>query len=312
MITKKVIFVGSKKLGIGVLKTLYDIKPESLCAIITIDDSKDSRCVLDTFVEFAYKTEKPLRILSKGSELKSAIKEFSPQLCIVAGWYWIIKPDLLKMVPEGWIGIHASVLPKYRGGAPLVWAIMNGEEETGISMFYFDEGTDTGDIIAQLKVKIGYEDNIRDVIKKVEKVAVKIIKQNYPLLLQGKASRMTQNHSDEIPFPLRTPDDGKIDWSSTDIKLYNFIRAQTKPYPCAFSFLLGSKIKIVSMLYPNKINEYHSQYTNGEIVLHNSIFYVKASNNLVQINLIDVDGIQQNFNDYCHRNNLVGNFFDKN
>lgn len=238
---KKVVFVGSKKLGVSVLKEMYRIAPDNLCGVITIDDSQDIRCALERFLQFSKKTDKPIRVLRKSSDLKAAISEFSPDICIIVGWYWIVKPELLDMVPEGWLGIHASLLPKYRGGSPLVWAIINGERESGLSLFYFDEGIDTGDIVAQKRFEIGVNETIGDILRKVELHSVEVIQENYPLLIDGTASRMPQNHSQATYAASRKPIDGRIDWNMSSERICDFIRAQNHPYPGAFSSISSGK-----------------------------------------------------------------------
>ena len=246
MSIQRVVFVGSKALGASVLNAIYAISSESLVGVITPEDCDDVRCALDEFENFKNRTGTPLRILQKASQLRDAVLEFRPDLCIVVGWYWLLKPEVLKLVPYGWLGIHASLLPKYRGGAPLVWAMMNGETETGLSLFYFNEGMDTGDIVSQRKVKIDYQDTIGHLLHKVEKEALDVIREHYPLLLAGKAPRIKQNHKEATYVALRNPSDGRIDWNQPASMIYNFIRAQTYPYPGAFCLLDDKLIRIWS------------------------------------------------------------------
>lgn len=231
---KRAAFVGSKALGLAVAKEMARLAPEQLAGIITIDDTNDTRSALDAFEQFAQESQIPLHVLSKSGELKSVIQELEPNLCVVVGWYWLLKAELLAMVPDGWLGIHASLLPQYRGGAPLVWAVINGEKQTGLSLFYFDEGMDTGDVVAQRQFSVEFTDTIADVLKKAEHWSLDVIRENYPLLLRGTAPRHTQDHSGASYVALRGPEDGRIEWNQPAEDLYNFIRAQTHPYPGAF------------------------------------------------------------------------------
>lgn len=263
MSIERVVFVGSKALGASVLNVLYAISPESLAGVITYDDSTDIRCALDQFHDFRDRTGKPLRVLEKASGLGSAITEFNPDLCIVVGWYWVLKPELLKQAPHGWLGIHASLLPKYRGGSPLVWALINGESETGLSLFYFDEGTDTGDIVSQRRIEIDDQDAIGDLLQKVEGGSLDVIRENYPLLLAGKAPRLKQNHAEATYVALRNPSDGRIDWTRPAATIYNFIRGQTHPYPGAFCLLDEKLIRIWSA----KLFEYPYFGSHGQVVM---------------------------------------------
>jgi methionyl-tRNA formyltransferase len=231
---RKVAFVGSKALGCSVLKAMHNIAPEVLVGAITLDDREDVRCALDCFQDFGARTGKPMVVLSKGSQLQAAIGQLQPEMCIVVGWYWVLSPELLRIVPQGWLGIHASLLPKYRGGAPLVWAILNGESSTGVSLFHFDEGMDTGDVVAQKQIDIHMEDTISEVLARAEVATLEIVQESYPLLLAGNAPRLRQDHQQATYAALRKPDDGRIEWRQPAARLSDFVRAQTHPYPGAF------------------------------------------------------------------------------
>ena len=148
------IFIGSKQIGLEVLARIYELYPKQLKGVITFDDSNDIRTKLDSFKTLSKTIKKPLYILTKPSELVNVVEKVKPDLGIVVGWYWIIKPNILNKVRRGILGIHASQLPKYRGSAPLVWQIINGEKESGVTLFYFDKGMDSGDIVGQKRFKI--------------------------------------------------------------------------------------------------------------------------------------------------------------
>ncbi len=150
----KVLFLGSKSLGLKLLQTSFDLAPLALKAIVTLDDSKDTRCILPDFLAFAEEKKIAISILQKTKELKAIIEKFKPDLVIVCGWYWIIPAEVLAQVPAGFIGLHASPLPRYRGFAPLVWSLINGEPEIGISFFYLEGDVDTGDLLLQKKASI--------------------------------------------------------------------------------------------------------------------------------------------------------------
>jgi methionyl-tRNA formyltransferase len=171
-------------------------------------------------------------------EVVSFCERLEPEFIIVAGWYHMI-PKIIRNIPRlGTAGFHASLLPYYRGGAPLVWAIINGETETGVSFFYFEDGVDEGDLIAQESVDIAYEDDIASLYAKVEEKSLKIISTTLPLITRGQNQRIKQK---ELPqdikakWPNRSPEDGLIDWNQPAKRIYDFVRAQTHPYPGAFT-----------------------------------------------------------------------------
>lgn len=241
-----VVFIGSKLIGFGCMRACEEAAPNTIKAILTIEDSDDSRSALPDFNRFSRERGIPLYFYKKSSDLDEFIAKNKPELCIVVGWYWIIKRELLDKVPYGFVGLHASLLPKYRGGSPLVWAIINGETETGVSLFYFADGLDNGDIISQAGFEIEGGDTINEVSEKAIKCSITIFTEYYPKLLQGKAPRTPQNNQQASYCAQRIPEDGKINWNWPANRIYNFIRAQSYPYPGAFTILGGEKLTIWS------------------------------------------------------------------
>ena len=152
-------------------------------------------------------------------------------------------PDaILKLAKKGAMGIHGSLLPKYRGNAPFVWAMINGEKETGVSLFYFEKGIDEGDIVARKEFPIEENETIKDVLEKARTASVDILLEYLPMIANGTAPKIPQDHSQATIFPKRTPEDGLIDWSWNAKRIKDFIRAQTKPYPGAFTIINNKKI----------------------------------------------------------------------
>jgi len=173
-----------------------------------------------------------------------AIRDWAPDLLFAAGWYYVIPPSVLALPRLGALGVHASLLPKYRGGAPVNWAIINGEEKTGVTLFYLDAGIDSGDIIAQAELPIEFEDTCATVYDKVVEKTRELIRRCIPLLEQSRAPRIPQDESAATWFPRRRPEDGEINWSRTTRQLYDWVRALTRPYPGAFTWLDGQPIHV--------------------------------------------------------------------
>ena len=130
------------------------------------------------------------------------------------------------------------------GGVPVPWTIINGETETGVTFFYLVEGIDNGDIIAQQKYSIEPHDNCATVYEKATLASIDILRKYLPLIAVGKAPRIHQDESQATYFPPRKPEDGLIDWIWSAKRIHDFIRAQTHPYPGAFT-LLGDKKVII-------------------------------------------------------------------
>jgi methionyl-tRNA formyltransferase len=175
---------------------------------------------------------------------KHILEEINPDLILVIGWYHIIPKEIRDIAKLGCVGIHGSLLPSYRGGAPLVWAIIKGEEKAGVSLFYFSDKIDAGDIIAQKEFDIVTEDTIKTVYDKATSAAIEVINKYIPMIALGTAPRIKQDESKATIFPQRTPEEGLIDWTKSVKEIKDFIRAQTKPYPGAFTFIKDRKVII--------------------------------------------------------------------
>src|SRR5687767_5662374 len=150
----RVMFLGSKRAGLRCLDAMLDVEASSIVAALTLDDTADVRSVHNEFAVLAEKHSVPLHTVSRRSEVQPLLGRHTPDLCIVVGWYWLVADTLITSVSKGFIGIHFSLLPLYRGSSPLVWAMLNGERETGVSMFSLVKDVDAGDIWGQRRVPI--------------------------------------------------------------------------------------------------------------------------------------------------------------
>ena len=245
MPSRPIFFIGSKNIGLKALRVLHLNSKEVPIKVVTFNDTKDKRTAYLKIVEYCSLNSIECFTLDGYHGLKNVIDKHSPTLCLVVGWYWIIEKQLLNKVPGGFLGIHASLLPKYRGGAPLVWAMMNNERVTGVTLFYFNEGMDSGDIIGQRSFSILKEDAIIDVVEKSEDAAVELLNEFIPQIMNGTAPRKIQFHQEATYCSQRSEEDGHIDWTQSNDKIYNFIRAQSDPYPGAFSYLNNEKITML-------------------------------------------------------------------
>ena len=188
----------------------------------------------------------PLLRVERGlsADDRTTIASWEADLGLVVGWYYMLSADLRAVFPRGVVGIHASLLPKYRGGAPLVWALINGETESGVTLFYFEDGVDSGDVIAQRSFPIGRHDTIATLLERAERASVALLRETVPKIADGSADRTPQDETMATTFPQRSPADGRIDWSRTAEEVDRFIRAQTRPYPGAWTVIDGKRVTI--------------------------------------------------------------------
>ncbi len=250
----RIVFFGASDLGFecceAILKAGHDVVgiftiPQEFS--IKYKDSKERTSVKNVLYRDFHSLAKEyaipiVEITEKMSEYQSNLTEMHPDFIIAIGWYYMLPESMIACAAKGAAGIHGSLLPKYRGNAPFVWAIINGETITGVSFFYFEKGIDEGDIIAQESFAIEAEDEIGNILEKAKKASIKILLEYLPLIEKDMAPKMVQSNIGATYYPKRVPEDGLIDWSWDVVTLKNFIRAQTKPYPGAFTVLNGKKV----------------------------------------------------------------------
>ncbi len=236
------LFIGSKKFGLRCLQTIHAQDAESLCAAVTIDDRHDTRTELSGFSAYA-ENAFPLHVLQTPRELCSFVEKYSPTLVFVCGWYSIIPEHVLAVPPLGFVGFHFSLLPRYRGGAPVVWSMINGETTTGFSLFQFTKEMDAGPLFAQGKIPFGKRDYIGDVLPRIENAAIESLKEVFPRIMTGAASSVPQSGTPSYAAQ-RRPEDGRIHWSRPREHVYNFIRAQSHPYPGAFTVFEEKRLTV--------------------------------------------------------------------
>ncbi len=240
----RVLFMGSKQMGLQVLREMYLLSPETLIGVLTIDDTNDTRTVFNDFQSFSNTNELELYVANNRKQADQIIRELNPDLCLVSGWYWMISKKTLGDVPHRFIGIHNSLLPKYRGGAPIIWAILNNEKKVGVSFFSFTPGMDEGPIWAQGSVLVKKYDYISDVLRKLVDRTIEVLQGTYLQILNGSICPVEQNHGLATYCAMRFPNDGNINWHMPAQYVYNFIRAQSEPYAGAFTYFEGQILKI--------------------------------------------------------------------
>ena len=176
-----------------------------------------------------------------GDDGLAALRALAPDIGFVIGWSQIVRPPALRLARSGMIGAHASLLPHDRGSAPVNWALIRGARETGNSLFWLSEDLDAGDLIDQTPIPITPYDTCDTVYQRVAASTRDMLLRLLPRLVAGERPRRRQPPTDEPLLPRRRPADGRIDWARSSCEVYNFVRALTRPYPGAFSWLDGRR-----------------------------------------------------------------------
>jgi len=167
-------------------------------------------------------------------------------LIFTVNWRYMIPASVYCRSHLGTFVFHDSLLPKYRGFSPTVWALINGEDHTGVTLFEIAEEVDAGDIVDQESVPIGLDETIADVMERVTQTYLDLLERNLDNLVSGTALRYPQDHSCATYTCKRLPDDNQIDWTMPSENIYNLIRAVGAPYPGAYTYLSGHKVRVWS------------------------------------------------------------------
>jgi methionyl-tRNA formyltransferase len=149
---------------------------------------------------------------------------------------------VLRLAPLGAYNVHGSLLPKYRGRAPVNWVLVNGERETGVTLHHMVARADAGDIVGQRRVAITDEDTALTLFRKLVPLGAELVREFHPLIVAGVAPRRAQDLKAGSYFGARRPEDGRIDWRWTARRVFNLVRAVTHPYPGAFCEAGGRKM----------------------------------------------------------------------
>ena len=241
----RVLFIGSKRIGLQSLEAIHRLAPERLCGVITCDDSADARTELYAFERFCADNRVPFNVAKGRAQSEELLQSYQADLCIVVGWYWLIGDSTIKSVPGGFFGVHNSLLPLYRGSSPLVWAIINGDQTVGFSLFRLTTGFDDGDVYYQFRHSLQPSDDVGTVLQAFEAAVVVAWQTTYMKILAGTACGVPQNHLEATFCAARRPDDGRINWCSDAGTIHKFVRAQTMPYPGAYTHKVGSDERLV-------------------------------------------------------------------
>ena len=214
-------------------------------------------------------------------------KDKKIDVLISVNYIFLIQKDLIRLPSKVAFNIHGSLLPKYRGRTPHVWAIINNEVETGITAHLIDKGCDTGDIIEQIKIPIGKGDTGADILKKYSENYIPLVERVMIKIEDGELNLSPQDDLKATFFGKRTPEDGRIDWNWQKERIRNWIRAQAYPYPGAFTFLGSNKIIIDEVVFDER--GYEENMPNG-LILSKEPFLVKSPNGVIKIKKIrDID-----------------------
>lgn len=226
--------------GVRCLKTLLSAKVEVPLVVTVRDDPQERHwfaSVADTAREYGLPVVMPED--PNCGELVEQVAQLQPDLIFSFYYRARLGEPVLRSARRGALNMHGSLLPKYRGRAPVNWAILNGERETGATLHYMVARADAGDIVDQLAVPILEDDDAREVFSKVTVAAEIVLARSLPGLIAGNAPRRPQAIGPGQYFGRRRPEDGRIDWNQPAARVHDLVRAVAPPFPGAFTDVDG-------------------------------------------------------------------------
>ena len=173
------------------------------------------------------------------------LKVLAPDIMVTCAFGQILSKEILEIAPHGVVNVHASLLPKYRGAAPIQHAVINGDEVSGVTIMQTEEGIDTGDILAVEKVAIGEDETAGELFDRLSEVGAKLIVETLDKIEKGLVSPVKQDEKNATHVKMIEKADGKIDWSKSAVAIKNLVRGMN-PWPVAYTFLKGKMLKIFS------------------------------------------------------------------
>jgi methionyl-tRNA formyltransferase len=244
----RVVLLCAGEIGYRCLRRVAASDAARLVAVFSYRVEPPQAVYLEKILELARTLGVPAHdTASMGQEqLRTALASLDPDYLFAVKWRTLIPQSVVDSSRGGLVVFHASLLPKYRGFAPVNWPLINGETETGVTMFYAAEEVDSGDIIEQRARPITDDDDAGTIDAWLNETVEQMLDENLPRLAAGTAPRIPQDHAQATYAVWRSPEDGRIDWSQPTRNVFNLVRGLASPYPGAYTLLEGRKLIVWS------------------------------------------------------------------
>lgn len=243
----RVIFMGTPDFAVGTLEAIIAAGHEVVLCVTQPDKPKGRGKVMqfspvkECAIAHGIEVFQPIRI--READNVAVLKQYQPDIIVVAAFGQILPKEVLQMPPYGCINVHASLLPKYRGAAPIQWAVINGDEITGVTIQRMDIGIDTGDIIAKRELRIAVDETGGSLFARMEKLGAELCVEAMADIAAGKATYIPQNHDAATHTCMIKKELGDIDWNQSAVEIERLIRG-LNPWPSAYTRLDGKTLKI--------------------------------------------------------------------
>lgn len=251
----KIVFMGTPSFALPSLQLLYYADAFDILAVITQPDrpaGRGNKVISSPVKDFATRHEittyQPEKI-KKDKELIEILKNLKPDMLVTVAFGQILSKEILEIPPFGTINLHASMLPKYRGANPIQWAIINGDERTGVTTMITEESVDSGDMLMSQDLPILIDYDTKHLSRLMASLGSRILGDTLVAFYEGSLKPVKQNHNEATMAPMLKKEMGKIDWSKSTWTIHNLIRG-TKPWPGAYTYFKGDVLKIHTSFIP--------------------------------------------------------------
>ncbi len=284
----KIVFFGTPEFALPSLEILLK-EGYSINAVVTAPDKPRGRgqqVVPVPVKKFAVGNNIPVFQPEnlKDEDFIAGLKKINPDIMVVVA-YRILPPEVFTLPSQGAFNLHASLLPGYRGAAPINWAIINGEKETGVTTFFLEEKVDTGNIILQARCPIGENETAGELHDKLAEIGSGVVLHTVRLIEQGKAEIYDQDERLASRAPKLTKETGNIDWTKTAREVHNLVRGLS-PAPAAYSFLDGKKLK----LYRTEVLDEEVEREPGAIIRADDELHIAAGKGILRVTELQLEG----------------------
>ena len=289
----RLVFMGTPEFALPTLRILCNSRHEIVC-VVTRPDRPKGRGQRPTGSEVKKEALKfNLPVLQpenlKDLEFIQTLRNYHAD-CFIVVAFRILPPEVFTLPPRGTVNLHASLLPKYRGAAPIQWALIRGEQETGVSVFFIEKEVDVGELILQEQVQIQENENAGDLHDKLSKVGADAVLKAMDLIEKGNVERFPQK-GEPTSAPKILPEHCRIQWDQSPDQIVNLIRGLS-PFPGAFTLIGEKRLKIFKAQIVT--NNSHEHGLPGEIVgIQKEGFVVSVKNGSVLITEIQLAGKQR-------------------
>ncbi|HEY9188055.1 MAG TPA: methionyl-tRNA formyltransferase [Ignavibacteria bacterium] len=284
----KIVFMGTPEFAVPSLDILVKNGFNVAC-VVTVPDKPQGRGLKLSQSEVKnYALEHNLPILQpeklKDEKFIKYLEELSPDIIVVVA-FRILPREVYSLAKLGAFNLHASLLPKYRGAAPINWAIINGETKTGVTTFFLDDKVDTGNIIFQEEVDINSDETAGDLHDKLMQIGANLVLKTVRAILNNNAPRIQQSDLKATPAPKIFKEHCKIDWNNPMEKIHNLIRGLS-PYPAAFTTYKGKIIKI----YKSEKTNIKVNLLPGSVLVTKEDLFVACNDSYLKIIELQLEG----------------------